>query len=114
MIYTDDMDMNSEKESILEKIEGIFIISKRGRSLQLTIPIEVSEAIDLKKGDYVKFYINKKHNYAIIIDKEKLKDKIVIGKDFGFTHIQQSEHLLKSSDIAIDNKIKKNHNDKLE
>lgn len=91
------MDMNSEKESILEKIEGIFIISKRGRSLQLTIPIEVSEAIDLKEGDYVKFYINKKHNYAIIIDKEKLKDKIVIGKDFGFTHIQQSEHLFKSS-----------------
>jgi len=48
------------------------VLSKKGGSLSLTIPIEIVKYMELQKGDYLVFCIRKKIG-KIFIEKAKIK-----------------------------------------
>ena len=105
--------------SILEEKNGCFIlpkedlilpdvnsvkISERSGSLQLTIPSEIIQKLGWKKGDLVKYIVNKKHGFAILILKEKLEGTEVNLPLFGKTSFESNISLDLYSKLSKNNK----------
>ena len=64
------------------KIIGTRLISKRGGSLQVTIPETVAQFLELEKGDRLTFIIDKKRN-CVIIGKPDVATMRVTFSTFG-------------------------------
>ena len=64
------------------RIIGSRSVSKRGGSLQVTIPEVVAQFLELKKGDRIVFIIDKKRN-CVIIGKPDAETMRVTFSSFG-------------------------------
>lgn len=66
-----------EESSFLKIIDDKYKISKRGRSLQVTIPVDVVKMLKFEEGDYVKFVVDEENEMLMIKKKDKLPSATV-------------------------------------
>lgn len=87
-----------KKDLILPDVEPVKL-SERGGSLQITIPKGILKMLGWKEGDLIKYIVNKKDNFAIIVLKEQLEGAEVIMPLFGKTSFKGKIIRTKSKNI---------------